>query len=74
VVGYYTVSGVTKAFIWLPGWTTIKDLWTFLSTTDRGNWTILSYATGITDDGCVVGYGEKYGNTGVIGFSIRVKP
>jgi hypothetical protein len=74
VVGYYTVSGVNRAFIWLPGWTTIKDLRTFLSSSDAANWSQLFSATGITDDGCIVGYGNWSGSTQPTGFCIRVKP
>jgi hypothetical protein len=62
-----------SAFIWMPGWTSIRELKSFLSTTDQNAWTELTAATAITDDGAVVGYGKRSGVSYYTGFVIRPK-
>jgi probable HAF family extracellular repeat protein len=72
VVGTANVSGgATIPFIWVPGWTAIKDLRSFLSAADQAIWTQLQTATGISDDGTVVGTGMKNGVS--VGFTMRPK-
>jgi probable HAF family extracellular repeat protein len=72
VVGQISASGSTYAFIWVPGWTAIKDLRGMLTQGDALNWTQLNIAYGISDDGTVVGTGVK--NGAYMSFAIRPKP
>jgi probable HAF family extracellular repeat protein len=57
VVGWVYSSGTTWAFLWTPG-TGIRDLKSSLPYSDQLNWNLYT-ATGITDDGTVVGYGTQ---------------
>jgi hypothetical protein len=52
----------------------MQELRNFLSTTDKSTWTELNVASGITDDGIVVGYGKISGSTATWGFAVKPKP
>jgi uncharacterized membrane protein len=72
VVGW---ANSLKSFIWVPGWTAMRDLKTLLSTTDQSYWPELTAATAITDDGTIVGYGKNSGCPSYYtGFVIKPKP
>jgi probable HAF family extracellular repeat protein len=75
VVGWsYKTDGTITSFIWVPGWTAMRDLKTFLSSADQTSWTELTAATAITDDGVIVGYGKQNGSSVYKGFAMRPKP
>lgn len=75
IVGWASTSGgATAAFIWIPGWNAVRDLKSFLSSADASNWSELTVATGITDEGMVVGYGKLSGSSYTTGFALKPKP
>jgi len=75
VVGWARRADATlTSFIWVPGWTDMRDLKTLLSTTDQNNWSELTAATAITDDGVIVGYGKQTGVSYYTGFVIKPNP
>jgi probable HAF family extracellular repeat protein len=72
VVGWTMgVSGNPVAFIWVPGWTTIRELKSCLPESEQSNWSTLTVATGISDDGTVVGYGTINGSAYTSAFAVR---
>jgi probable HAF family extracellular repeat protein len=73
VVGWAQGASGMYAFIWVPGWTSVQELRNFLSATDKSTWTALYIATAITDDGTVVGYGQRSGVSYTDGFAIKPK-
>jgi probable HAF family extracellular repeat protein len=71
VVGYSKLSsGAFAASIWLPGWTSVRSLKSFLSSADQLAWD-LAQATGISDDGKIVGYGYKSGVANAFVISVK---
>jgi probable HAF family extracellular repeat protein len=72
VVGWsYKSDGSLAAFVWAPGWPAIKELKSILSSSDAANWTYVSVAYGISDDGTVVGYGYPTGSTNHTAFAMK---
>jgi probable HAF family extracellular repeat protein len=71
VVGWVYANGTTWAFLWTPG-TGIRNLKTGLPYSDYLNWNLYT-ATGITDDGTVIGYGTQ-ANLGTNTWAFAIKP